>query len=156
MTNVDGLVMYGCESWTIKKAESWRIDAFKLWCWRRLLRVPWTTRRSNLLILREINLEYSLEGLEFFQCWWWSWSSDDAEVEAMILWPPDVKSQFIGKDLDAGKDWRQKEKRVAEDEMVRYRHQLKGHEFEQTQRDSEGQGSLVCYSLWSCKESDMT
>ena len=58
------VVMYGCESWTIKKAESWRIDAFKLWCWRRLLRVPWTTRRSNLLILREINLEYSLEGLQ--------------------------------------------------------------------------------------------
>ena len=58
------VVMYGCESWTIKKAESWRIDAFELSCWRRLLRVPWTTRRSNLLILREINLEYSLEGLQ--------------------------------------------------------------------------------------------
>ena len=58
------VVTYWCESWTIKKAESWRIDAFKLWCWRRLLRVPRTTRRSNLLILREINLEYSLEGLQ--------------------------------------------------------------------------------------------
>ena len=55
--------MYGCESWTIKKAESWRIDAFKLWCWRRLLRVPWTARRSNQLILKEISPEYSLEGL---------------------------------------------------------------------------------------------
>ena len=55
--------MYGCESWTIKKAEHWRIDAFELWCWRRLLRVPWTTRRSNLSILKEINPEYSLEGL---------------------------------------------------------------------------------------------
>ena len=57
------VVMYGCESWTVKKAEQWRIDAFDLWCWRRLLRVPWTTRRSNQLILKEINHEYSLEGL---------------------------------------------------------------------------------------------
>ena len=57
------LVMYGCESWTIKKAECWRIDAFELWCWRRLLRVPWTTRRSNQSILKEISPEYSLEGL---------------------------------------------------------------------------------------------
>ena len=57
------VVTYGCESWTIKKAEHWRIDAFKLWCWRRLLRVPWTARRSNQSILREINPEYSLEGL---------------------------------------------------------------------------------------------
>ena len=57
------VVMYGCESWTIKKAERWRIDAFKLWCWRRHLRVPWTARRSNQSILKEINREYSLEGL---------------------------------------------------------------------------------------------
>ena len=57
------VVMYGCESWTIKKAEHWRIDAFELWCWRRLLRVPWTTRRSNQSILKEISPEYSLEGL---------------------------------------------------------------------------------------------
>ena len=55
--------MYGCESWTIKKAECWRIDAFELWCWRRLLRVPWTARRSNQSILKEISPEYSLEGL---------------------------------------------------------------------------------------------
>ena len=57
------VVMYECESWTVKKTESQRIDAFELWCWRRLLRVPWTTRRSNQLILKEINPEYSLEGL---------------------------------------------------------------------------------------------
>ena len=61
--------MYGCESWTIKKAKCWRIDAFELWCWRRLLRVPWTARRSNQSILKEINPEYSLEGLT------WNWSS---------------------------------------------------------------------------------
>ena len=57
------VVMYGCESWTIKKAECWRVDVFELWCWRRLLRVPWTARRSNQSILKEISLEYSLEGL---------------------------------------------------------------------------------------------
>ena len=57
------IVMYGCESWTVKKAECWRIDAFELWCWRRLLRVPWTTRRSNQSILKELSLEYSFEGL---------------------------------------------------------------------------------------------
>ena len=57
------VVMYGCESWTIKKAESWKMDTFELWCWRRLLRVPWTARRPNQLILKEVNPEYSLEGL---------------------------------------------------------------------------------------------
>ena len=60
---VFAVVMYGCESWTIKKAKHWRIDAFELWCWRRLLRVPWTAKRSNQSILKEINPEYSLEGL---------------------------------------------------------------------------------------------
>ena len=70
------VVVYGCESWTVKKAECRRIDAFELWCWRRLLRVPWTTRRANQSILKEISPEYSLEGL-------------DAEAETPILWPPD-------------------------------------------------------------------
>ena len=77
-------------SWTIKKDECRRIDAFEVWRWRRLLRAPWTARRSNQLIPKEINLEYSLEGL-------------DAEVEAPILWPPGIKSLIIGKDLDPGK-----------------------------------------------------
>ena len=85
------VVMYGCESWTIKKAECQRIHVFEMWCWRRLLRVPWNTRRSNQSILKEISPEYSLEGLML-------------ETEAPVLWPPDAKSQFIGKDLDAGKD----------------------------------------------------
>ena len=80
------VVMYGCESWTIKKSEHRRIDAFELWCWRRLLRVPWTARRSNQSILKEINPEHSLE------------------AEAPMLWSPDAKSQLIGKDPDAGKD----------------------------------------------------
>ena len=73
------VVRYGCESWTIKKAEPQRTDAFELWCWRRLLRVPWTARRSNQSILKEINREYSFIG------------RTDAEGEAPILWPPDVK-----------------------------------------------------------------
>ena len=126
------VVMYGCESWTIKKAECWKIDAFELWCWRRLLRVPWTGGRSNQSILKEINPEYSLEGL----------------VEAAVLWPPDAKSQLTGKDPDAGKDWGQEEKGVIENEMVGWHHWLSGPEFEQTLGDCEGQGSLACCSPW--------
>ena len=110
------VVTYRCENWTIKKAEHWRIDAFKLWCCRRLLRAPWTAR-SNQSTLKEIN----------------SW----------IL---------IGKACDAEKDWRKKEKRAAEDEMIREHHQLNGHESEQTPGDSEGQGRLACCSPWGHKE----
>ena len=112
------VVMYGCESWTIKKAECQRIDAFELWCWRRLLRVPWTSGRSNQSILKETNREYSLEGLML-------------KLKLLILWPPDAKSWLLGKDLDAGKNWRQEEKGTTEDEMVGWHHQPNGHEFEQ-------------------------
>ena len=80
----------------------------------------------------------------------------DAEAEAPILWPPDAKNWLIGKDPDAGKDWRQEEKRVTEDEMVGWHHCLNGHEFEQTPENSEGQRSLTCCSPWRHKESDMT
>ena len=80
----------------------------------------------------------------------------DAEVKALILWPPEVKNQLIGKDPDAGKDWGQEEKGATEDEMAGWRHWLNGHEFEQTQGDSERQGSLVPCSLCGCKELDMT
>ena len=80
------VVMYERESWTIEKAEHRRIDAFKLQCYRRLFRVPWTARRPNQSILKEIKPEYSLEGL-------------DAEAEAPKLWPPDVKRQLIRKTL---------------------------------------------------------
>ena len=85
------VVMYGCESWTIKKAEHRRIDTFELWCWRRLLRVPLTARRSNQSILKEISPGCSLEGLML-------------KVKLPIFWPPDAKSRLIGKDSDAGKD----------------------------------------------------
>ena len=76
------------------------------------------------------------------------------DAEALILWPPDVKIWLIGKEPDAGKDWRQEEKGMTEDEMVGWHHQLNGHEFEQTLGDSKGQESLVCCSPWGCKESD--
>ena len=99
------VVMYGCESWTIKKAERRRIDAFELWCWRRLLRVFWTARGSNQSILKEIGPEYSLEGLML-------------KPKLQYVWPPDAKSQLIRKDPDGGKDWRQEEKGMTEDEMV--------------------------------------
>ena len=116
----------------MKKAEHQRIDAFKQWCWRRLLRVPWTARRSNQSILKEINPEYSLEG--------------PIEVEAPVLWPHGGKNWLIEKDTDADKDWGQEEKGVIEDEIVGWHHQLNGHEFEQTLIDSEGQGSLASCS----------
>ena len=87
------VVLYGCESWTVKTAEYGRTDAFELWCWRRLLRVPWTVRRSNQFILKEISPGCSFIG------------KTDAEAETPILWPPHVKSWLIGKDPDAGRDW---------------------------------------------------
>ena len=107
--------MYGCESWTIKKAECWIIDAFELWCWRRLLRVPWAARRSNQSILKG-NQSWIFIG------------KTDAEAETPILWPPDATKWLIGKDPDAGKDWRQEEKGTTEDEMVGWHHRLNGHD----------------------------
>ena len=110
------VVTYGCESWTVNKAENWRIDALELWCWRRFFRVPWTARRSNQFILKEISPEYSLEGLML-----------------------NLKLQYFGhlsqrtdsgKDPDVGKDWRQGEKEMTVDEMDGWQHQLNGHEFE--------------------------
>ena len=111
------VVMYGYENWTVMKAEHWRVDAFELWCWRRLLRVPWTTRRSSQSILKKTKPEYSLEGT-------------DAEAEAPILWSPDGKNWLTGKDPDAGRDWRQEEKRKTENEIVGWHHRRDEHEFE--------------------------
>ena len=108
--------MYGCESWTVKKAEHQIIDAFELWCWRRLLRVPWTARRSNQSILKEISLGCSLEG--------------------MML---KLKLQYFGhlmqivdslEKTHAGRDWGQEEKGTTEDEMAGWDHGLDGREFE--------------------------
>ena len=108
------VVMYGCESWTVKKAECWWIDAFELWCWRRLLRVPWTARRSNQSILKS----------------WMFFGRTDAKAENPILWSPHAKSWHIGKDSDAGRDWGQEVKGTTEDETVGWYHRLNGYEFE--------------------------
>ena len=134
------VIMYGCESWTIKKAECRRIDAFEVWCWRRLMRV-----------CKEIQPVHS-EGDQS----WILIRRTDTETEAPVLWLPDTKSQLIRKDPDAGKDWRQKEKGITEDEMVEWHHWLNGHEFEQAPGDGEGQGSLACFSTQGRKESDTT
>ena len=129
------VVMYRCESWTIIKAEHQRIDAFKLWCWRRLLRAPWTERRS-----KPVNPKRNQP--------WIFIGKTDVEAEAPILWPPDEKNWLIRKDPDAGKDWRQEEKRMAEDEMVGWHYTLNGHEFEQTLGDGKRQGSLAKSQTW--------
>ena len=133
------VVMYGCDSWTVMKAECWRIDAFELWCWRRLLRVPWTARRSNQPILKEISPGCS-----------------DAKAETPIRWLPHAKSWLIGKDSDAGRDWRQEEKGTTEDEMAGWHHWLEGGEFEWTPGVGDEQGGLACCDSWGRKESDRT
>ena len=133
--------MYGCESWAIKKAEHRRISAFEWWCWRRLLRVPWTARRSNQSILREISPEYSLEGLI---------------LKLKLQYFGHLKNWLIGKDPYAGKDWRWEEKETTEDEIVGWHHQLYGHECEQAPGVGDGQGGLGCCCPWGRKESDTT
>ena len=111
------VVMYGCESWTIKKAEHQRTDAFELWSWRRLLRVPWTARRSNQSILKEISLEYSLEGLML-------------KLKLQYSGHFMQRADLFKKNPDAGKDRRREEKETTKDEMVGWHHRLDGHEFE--------------------------
>ena len=136
--------MYGCESWTVKKAERRRIDAFELWCWRRLLRVPWTARRSNQSILKGINPGISLEGMIL-----------KLKLQS-VLWPSHAKSWLTGKDPDAGKDWGQEEKGTTEDEMAGWHHQLDGRGFEWTPGVGDGQGGLASCDSWGHKESDTT
>ena len=109
------VVIYGCESWTIKKAERRRIDVFELWCWKRLLRV---------LDSKEIQ-PVNPKGNQS----WIFIGRTDAEAETLILWPPDAKNWLTGKDRDAWKEWRQEEKRMTEDKMVGWHHQFNGHEF---------------------------
>ena len=135
------VVMYGCKSWTIKKAEH-RIDAFELWCWRRLLRVPWTSRRSNQSILKEINPEYSLERLMLklkLQYFGHLMSRDNSLEKTLMLRKTEGKRRrgwqrmrwldgiINSMDMNLSKLW-----------------------------DSEGQGSLACCSAWGRKESDTT
>ena len=134
--------MYGCESWTIKKAEHQRIDAFELWCWRRLLRVPWTARRSNQSILKNISPRCSLEGL-------------------MLK----LKLQYFGHlmqrtdSLEKTRSWERlkaEDKGITEDERAGWHHRLSGHEFEQALGVGDGQESLACCSPRCHKELDLT
>ena len=135
-------VIYGCECWTIKKAEHWRIDAFELWCWRRLLRVPWTARRFNQSILKEISPGCSLEGLML---------KLKLQYFGHLMWRTDLleKTLMLGK-VEG------RRRSVWQDEMAEWYQWLDGHEFEQALGVSDGQGSLVCCSPWGCKESDTT
>ena len=122
-----------------------RTNAFELWCWRRLLRVPWTARRSNQSILKEISSGCSLEGLML-----------KLKLQYFTSVSPDVKSWLIWKDPDAEKDWGQEEKGTTEDEMFRWHHWLNGHGFGWTLGVGDGQGGLVCCGSWGHRESDTT
>ena len=134
------------ERWTMKKAEHWRIDAFELWCWRRLLRAPWTARRSNQSILKDISPRSDQSFI----------GRTDAKAETPIHWPPDVESWLTWKDPDAGKDWGWKENGTTEDEMVGWHYWHNGHGFEWTSGVGDGQGGPACCSSWGCKEWDTT
>ena len=138
------VVMYGCESWTVKKAEHQTIDAFELWYWRRLLRVPWTARRSNQPILKEISPGCSLEGLML-----------KLKLQYFGHLMQRVEN-IIGKDPDAGRDWGQEEKGTTEDEMAGWHHRLHGSEFERTLGVGDGQGGLACCDSWGHQKLDMT
>ena len=111
------VVMYRCESWTVKKAELQSIDAFELWCWGRLLRVPWTARRSNQSILKEIRPGCSLEGPKL-------------KLKLQYFGYLMRRVDSLEKTLMAGRDWGQEEKGMTEDEMAGWHHRLDGHEFE--------------------------
>ena len=137
------VVMYGCESSTTKKVEQPRIDAFGTVVLEKTLESP--------LGYKEIKPVHPKGNQS-----WTFIGRTDAEAEAPILWPPDAKNWFIGKDPDAGKDWRQEEKGMTEDEIVGWHHLLDRYEFKQAPGVGDRQGSLACCSLWGHKESDTT
>ena len=119
-------VVYGCENWTVKKAELWRIDALELWCWRRLLRVPWIARRSNQSILKEISPGSSLEGMML-------------KLKLQYFGHLMQRVDSLEKDSDAGRDWRQEQKQTTEDEVAGSHHAHDGQEFEWTPGIGDGQ-----------------
>ena len=135
-------VRYKCESWTIKKAEPWKTDTFELWCCRRLLRVPWTARRSNQSILKEISPGCSLEGMML---------KLKVQYFGHLMW----RVHSLEK-TDAGRDWGQEEKGTTEDEMAGWHHRLDAHESEWTPGVGDGQGGLACCNSWGRKESGKT
>ena len=133
--------MYGYESWTTNKAEQWRIDAFEMWCWRRLLRVPWTARRYNQSILKDISPNYSLEGLML-----------KLQYFSHLMWRTDSleKTLMLRKNEGGRRRGRQRMR------WLDGNHWLNAHEFEQGSGVGDRQGSLACCSQWGGKESDKT
>ena len=136
------VVIYRCENWTIKKVEHRIIYAFELWCWRRLLRVPWTTRRSSQSILKEISLDIH------WKDWCWSWHSNTLATWCKEL--THLKRPWCWERLRAGGEG------MTEHKMVGWHHQLNGHEFEWALGIGDEQGGLACCSPWGHKELDMT
>ena len=137
------VVMYGCGNWSTKKSERWRIDAFELWCWRRLLRVPWTARRSIQSILKEISPGCSLEGLML-------------KLKLQYFGHLMQRADSLEKTLMLEGIGGQEEKGTTEDEMAGWHHWLNGREFEWTPGVGDGQGGLACCDSWVRKESDTT
>ena len=134
------VVMYGCERWTIKIAERWRIDAFELWCWRRLLRVPWIARRSTQSILKEISPWCSLEGLTL-------------KLKLQYFHHLMQRADSFEKTLMLGEIWGRRRRGW---QRMRWHHRLIGHGFGWTLGVGDGQGGLPCCSSWGRKELDMT
>ena len=142
-------------------SQSYGFSSSHVWIWVLDCKEGWVLKNwSFWTVVLEKTLESSLNrkeikpvNLEGSQSWIFI-ERTDTEAEAPILWPSDAKNWLIWKDPNAGQDGRQEEKGTTEDEMAGWHHRLDGHEFEQTPRDSEGLGSLVCYSPWGCKESD--
>ena len=135
------VVMYGCESWTMKKAARRIIDVFELWCWRRLLRVPWTARRSNQSILKEISPGCYLQGMML---------KLQLQYFGHLMRRNDSFEKMLGKIEGREEKW------MREDEMIGWHHRLNSHEIVWAPGVGDGQGGLVCCSSWGCKESDTT
>ena len=130
-------VMYGCESWTIEKAGHQRIDAFELWCWRRLLRIPWIAWRSNQSIPKKISPEYSLIGLML-------------KLKLQYFGPLMQRTDSLEKTQMLG-EIEGRRRKGRQDKMIGWHPRLNGHEFEQAPGDGDGQGSLACCSPWCCR-----
>ena len=143
-------------------SQSYGFSSSHVWMWELDYTESWVLKNWCFWTLLEKTLESPLDCKEIKpvnpkgnQSWIFI-GRTDAEAETSILWPPDVKNRLIGRDPDAGKDWRREEEGTTENEMAGWHHQLNGHEFEQALGAGDGQGRLVCYSPWDRKESDMT